>query len=109
MKQILVPKTIRLIEAVMRPFVQEGLISLKEEKLILSNLRHLAREGVLIPPIIPKLISQKEVAAMLGLSFGNFRKLEKEGAFPFKRRMIHSAVRFRNTEVIEYILTLGDE
>jgi len=104
MKTILRPKVIRILERLMGPFVDEGVITLKEEKVILSNLRHLARKGELIPAIEPRLINQKVAAEMLGLGHSNFRKLEAEGLFPFKRRMIHSAIRYKNTDIIEFIL-----
>ena len=42
---------------------------------------------------------------MLGISHSNFKKLEAEGAFPFKRKMVGSAVRYRNTDVIDYIIS----
>jgi len=83
-------------------------ITIPEETTIMANLRYLSKKGELLPPIIPKLLTQKEVAAMLSLSFGNFRKLEKEGSFPFKRKMVGSAVRYRNLDVIKYILADGE-
>ena len=45
------------------------------------------------------------VADMLGISLSNFKKLEAEGAFPFKRRMVGSAVRYRNTDIVKFILS----
>ena len=42
---------------------------------------------------------------MLGISHSNFKKLEAEGTFPFKRKMVGSAVRYRNTDVIDYIVS----
>lgn len=41
---------------------------------------------------------------MLGISHSNFKKLEAEGAFPFKRRMVGSAVRYKNTDILDFIL-----
>ena len=57
-----------------------------------------------MPAIVPKLIDQTEAATMLGISLANFKKLEREDAFPFKRRMVGSAVRYRNTDVIAFIM-----
>ena len=55
------------------------------------------------PVIVPKLIDQKEAAEMLGIGHSNFKRLESEGAFPFQRKMVGSAVRYRNTDIIDYI------
>jgi predicted DNA-binding transcriptional regulator AlpA len=41
---------------------------------------------------------------MLGLGYSNFKKLEKEDAFPFHRRMVGSSVRYRNIDIVEYIM-----
>ena len=68
-------------------------------------LRSLAEHGIPRSAVIPKLLDQQEVAEMLGISHSNFKKLEAEGAFPFKRKMVGSAVRYRNTDVIDYIIS----
>ena len=40
----------------------------------------------------------------LGVSHSQFRALEHEGAFPFKRRTVGGrTVRFKNTEIIAYM------
>jgi len=75
-----------------------------EEKEIVSNLKYLAEKKTLMPTIIPRLIDQKEAAAMLGLGLSNFKKLEKENAFPFPRKMIGSSVRYRNLDVVKYVM-----
>ncbi|MBN2642861.1 MAG: hypothetical protein JXR78_14515, partial [Victivallales bacterium] len=96
--------TVKLLSRLMRPLVDEGIILVSEEQAINSNLKYLSAKGTLAPSITPKLIDQKEAAEMLGLGFSNFKKLEKEGAFPFTRKMVGSAVRYRNTDVIQYIM-----
>jgi len=97
-------RTVKLIGRIIKPLVDEGLIFVSEEQKIISNLKHLANKGELMPVIIPKLIDQKESAEMLGLGYSNFKKLERENAFPFSRRMVGSSVRYRNTDIIEYIM-----
>ena len=97
-------RTVKLIARIIKPLVDEGLILVSEEQVISSNLKNLANKGELMPVIIPKLINQKEAAEMLGLGYSNFKKLEKENAFPFSRRMVGSSVRYRNTDIIEYIM-----
>jgi predicted DNA-binding transcriptional regulator AlpA len=102
------PRTVKLISRLMRPLVEEGIILVSEEQTMLSNLRHLADKGSLAPAVTPRLIDQKEAAEMLGLGHSNFKKLEKEGEFPFSRRMVGSAVRYRNTDIISYIMSQGN-
>ncbi|MCK4983761.1 MAG: hypothetical protein KAS17_12600 [Victivallaceae bacterium] len=97
-------KTVKLITRIMKPLVEEGIILVSEEQIVISNLRNLANKGRLIPLVVPKLISQREAAEMLGLGYSNFKKLEKEKAFPFNRRMVGSSVRYRNVDIVEYIM-----
>ena len=75
----------------------------------MSNLRNLAQKGELLPDVIPKLIEQRDAAQMLGISFAHFRNLEREGFFPFKRRMVGTAVRYYNTDIQKYILALPED
>jgi predicted DNA-binding transcriptional regulator AlpA len=88
----------------MKPLVEEGIILVSEEQIVISNLRNLANKGRLMPPVVPKLVSQREAAEMLGLGYSNFKKLEKEETFPFHRRMVGSSVRYRNIDTVEYIM-----
>lgn len=97
--------TVRLIRRILRPIAEEGVIPLPEYNEVVSQLTSLAEHGTLKPVILPKLIDQKEAAEMLGISHSNFKKLEAEGAFPFPRKMVGSAVRYRNTDLIDYLLS----
>ena len=97
-------KTVKLITRIMKPLVEEGIILVSEEQIVISNLRNLANKGRLMPLVVPKLINQREAAEMLGLGYSNFKKLEKEKAFPFNRRMVGSSVRYRNIDIVEYIM-----
>ena len=102
---ILRPRTVKLISRIMKPLVDEGVILVSEEQFVSANLKNLANKGRLMPVVVPKLINQREVAEMLGLGYSNFKKLEKEKAFPFNRRMVGSSVRYRNIDIVEYIMT----
>lgn len=97
-------KTVKLVSKILKPWVDEGVIGVVEEREIIANLRHLAERGEVQPVVIPKLIDQREAAEMLGVSLANFKKLEREGAFSFSRRMVGSSVRYRNTDIIRFIL-----
>ena len=98
------PKTVKLISRFLRPLTEEGLISVPEQNEIIAQLKHLADRGEPMPVVVPKLIDQTEAATMLGISLANFKKLEREGAFSFNRRMVGSAVRYRNTDVVNFIM-----
>ena len=102
------PKTVKLIARFIRPLAEEGLITVPEQNEILANLKYLAEKGESMPMIQPKLIDQVEAAEMLGLGHSNFKKLEKEGSFPFKRKMVGSAVRYLNIDLIKYMMTASD-
>jgi len=99
------PKTVKLIARFIRPLTEEGLITVLEQNEILANLKHLAEKGETMPMIQPKFIDQLEAAEMLGLGHSNFKKLEKENAFPFKRKMVGSAVRYLNIDLLKYMMT----
>lgn len=96
-------KTVRFFKRIMRPVAEEGIIPLAEYNEAISQLTSLAEHGTPKPVIVPKLLDQREVSEMLGIGLSNFKKLESKGAFPFKRKMVGSSVRYRNTDIINYI------
>ena len=98
-------KSVKLIARFLRIMSDEDLITVPEMNTILAELKHLAVHGEKMPPIMPKLIKQAEAAEMLSIGFSNFKALEKSGAFPFKRRKIGGAVRYRNTDIIRFIMS----
>lgn len=102
-------KTVKLIGRLLQPLAEEGLLSIPEKNEIISQLTHLSRKGTVLPDIKPKLITQEEAAEMLSIGHSNFKKLEKEGVFMplLKRRMVGSAVRYLNCDVVGYILSLN--
>lgn len=101
--------TVKLIGRILQPISETGTITYLELNEIMSNLRNLAQKGELLPDVIPKLIEQRDAAQMLGISFAHFRNLEREGFFPFKRRMVGTAVRYYNTDIQKYILSLPED
>lgn len=96
-------RTVRIVKRIMRPVAEEGLIPLPEFNEMISQLTSLAEHGTVKPSIVPRLVDQREAAEMLGVSYSNFKKLEAENAFPFKRKMVGTSVRYRNTDIIDYI------
>ena len=102
-------ETVRMIRRVMRPIAETGVIPLAELNECISQLTSLAEHGILKPAIVPKLIDQRSAAELLGIGLSNFKRLESEGAFSFKRKMVGSSVRYRNTDVINYIYSTEEE
>ena len=101
--------TVKLIGRILQPISETGTITYPELNEIMSNLRNLAQKGELLPDVIPKLIDQRDAAQMQGISFAHFRNLEREGFFPFKRRMVGTAVRYYNTDIQKDILSLPED
>ena len=95
--------TVRMIKRIMRPVAETGVIPLAELNECVSQLTSLAEHGTLKPAIAPKLIDQKSAAELLDIGLSNFKRLEAEGKFSFKRKMVGSSVRYRNTDIIAYI------
>ena len=103
------PRIVKLISRLLKPLTEEGVILVSEEQTIISNLKHLAEKGDMLPVIVPKLVDQVEAARMLSVSHSNFKKLERENSFTFRLRMVGSAIRYRNTDIIKFIATDSDE
>jgi len=78
-----------------------------EYREVIAQLKHLAVKGEQRPVAVPKLIDMNEAAAMLGISLAHFKNQER--SFPFKRKMIGTSVRYRNTDIVKYILTDEDQ
>ena len=102
--QVLRPQTARLVCRLVSVLLDSGTITREEYNIISRNLHALAKTGELAPAIVPKLLTQQEVAEMLAIAGSQFRKLEKEGIFPFRRKLVgNKTVRYRNTDIYDYI------
>ena len=108
MKKNIRPQTVRLIKRILTPLADEGLIFVPELNDIIANLKHISEKGELLPAIMPKLIDQEQASTMLGIGLSNFKKLERENAFSFKRKMVGTSVRYRNTDIINFIMASDD-
>ena len=104
MKTNIRPQTVRLIKRILTPLTEEGLIAVPELNDIIANLKHISEKGELMPAIMPKLLTQEDAAEMLSVSLSNFKKLERENAFSFKRKMVGTSVRYLNINVLKYII-----
>ena len=98
-------QTVQLTCRLLAPLMDSGLVMAGELTIIRKNLTTLAKTGELAPVIAPKLLTPQEAAEMLAISYSQFRALEKEGAFPFRRRMIgNKTVRYLTTDLIDYLV-----
>ena len=102
-------RTVSLISKIIKPWVEEGVVSVPESREIIAQLRNLAQKGKELPMVVPKLVDQKEAAQMIGIGLSNFKKLEGQGGFPFKRRMVGTSVRYRNTDLVKFILSSEED
>lgn len=100
------PMTAKMISRLAAVLLDSGSLTQYEYDVIRRNLNSLAKTGELALPIESKMLTPQEVAELLAISYSQFRSLEKENVFPFKRVMIGSkTVRYRNSDVIKYIET----
>ena len=98
------PQTARLVCRLAAVLLDSGTITIEELNLIKKDLNSLAKTGEPVPAIVPRLLTPQEAAEMLAISYSQFRALEKEGAFPFRRKLIgNKTVRYRNTDIYDYI------
>ena len=92
----------------MRTLAEDGISPLPEDHEAISQLTGQAEHGTLKPVVVLKLIDRREAAEMLGIGLSNFKKLKGEGAFPFKRKMVGSSVRYRNMGILDFIWASED-
>ncbi len=98
------PCTVALVKRLLVPLMTYGVVTNKELQLITENLAHLAKHGTPQPAIPPKLITGQEAADLMSISYSQFREMERNHEFPFKRRSVGKrTVRFLNTDVIKFI------
>ncbi|MBS1371568.1 MAG: hypothetical protein HPZ91_16620 [Lentisphaeria bacterium] len=104
MNQLVRHQTVKLISKLIHPLTESNLISVPEYREIMAQLKHLAEKGTPLPVVVPRLIDQTAAAEMLGISLANFKRLEREGYFPFKRKMVGTSVRYRNTDLVHFMM-----
>ena len=99
------PATAKLVARLVAPLTDSGLVTVAEYDQLVEAMRALAKQGAAAPP--PRLVDGKAAAEMLGISYSQFRALEAEGAFPFRRRMVGSkTVRYLSSDLFTYIETI---
>ena len=93
-------QTVILIGKILHPLTESNLIPFPEYREIIAQLKHIAARGEALPVVVPKL---EEAANMLGISVANFKK--QEPYLPFKRKYVGHGIRYRNTDIIRFILS----
>jgi len=101
-------RTVEIVRRVLYPYVEDRVIPNPEYQAVVRELGSLAKTGSPVPAIVPRLVSMEEAAGMLGISLAHFKSLEHDGRLPFPRRKLGTAVRFRNTDIIGYIMSDKD-
>ena len=96
-------QTVILIGKILHPLTESNLIPFSEYREIIAQLKHIAARGEALPVVIPKLVTTEEAANMLGISVANFKK--QEPYLPFKRKYVGHGIRYRNTDIIRFILS----
>ena len=98
------PCTVSLVKRLLVPLMTYGVVTNKELQIITESLAHLAKHGVPQPAIQPRLITARDAASLMSISFSQFREMEKNHEFPFNRRSVGKrTVRFLNTDIIKFI------
>jgi len=100
------PKTVKIVAQLLKPFVDEGVVTVAESKELQAQLNHLAAKSALMPPAEARLLTMQEVADRLKISLALFKRLERDGELPgLPRRMVgRSAVRYRAHDVVRFIM-----
>ena len=101
--------TVKLLRRVLTQLLEYGLISRDEFDLMFTYLGSLAKTGKPPPEVTPKFIRGPEVAELLAICYAEFRKLEAEGVFPFKRRAFGKNVRYFYPDIVEFMRSGGIE
>ena len=99
-------KTVQLVKALLKPLMNNSIIEYNEYQTIAATITDLAQNGKPASSVELRLLTQQDVADRLNIALSNFQKLESEGLFPFKRVMIQKSVRYRSTDIDEYMRTL---
>ena len=96
------PTTARLVARLLAPLMDSGTVTPQEYDQIAAAMKILSHANA--PPTPLKLLTGQEAAEMLGISYSQFRALEKDAAFPFSRKMVgNKTVRYRNLDIIRYM------
>lgn len=100
--------TVKLIGKLLKPLVDENVIYWEEYTCIISNLKHFAEKDRLPLDIKPSLLTIDEAAKLMRIAKSQFKKLEKDGRLPFKRKMLGTSVRYRSHDLYQFVLSHDD-
>ena len=99
--------TVRWIGRLLAVSLDVGAMTVGEYNIVMKTLRAVAKKGeTQEPEVALRLVDGREAADILGISYSQFRALEAEGIFPFRRKMLgKKTVRYRITDINNYILS----
>lgn len=99
--------TVRWIGRLLAVSLDVGALTVGEYNIVMKALKDIAKKGETKEPDVPlRLIDGREAADLLNLSYSQFRALEAEGIFPFRRKMLgKKTVRYRITDINNFILS----
>lgn len=99
--------TVRWVGRLLAVSLDVGAMTVVEYNIVMKTLRAAAKKGeTQEPEVALRLVDGREAADILGISYSQFRALEAEGVFPFRRKMLgKKTVRYRITDINNYILS----
>jgi len=99
--------TVRWIGRLLAVSLDVGALTVGEYNIVMKALKDIAKKGETKEPEAPlRLVDGHEAADILGISYSQFRALEAEGIFPFRRKMLgKKTVRYRITDINNFILS----
>ena len=99
--------TVRWVGRLLAVSLDVGAMTAVEYNIVMKALRAAAKTGETKEPEAPvRLVDGREAADILGISYSQFRALEAEGIFPFRRKMLgKKTVRYRINDINNYILS----
>ncbi len=101
-------KTVNLLQKVIKPWCNEGIVSNLEKEEILLLVRRRAKYGDVRPREPLKLLDRKQVAEKLNLSLSSFKALEKNGKIPLKQKKMGGAIRYNSHQLEDFMESSDD-
>ena len=101
--------TVKVLRRMLTPLLEIGVISRDEFDQLFTYIGTLAKKGNPPPDVPPKFIRGPEAAELLAICYAEFRKLEAEGVFPFKRRAFGKNVRYFYPDIVEFMRSGGQD
>lgn len=97
-------QTVAVVVALLKTLVKYNVIAPCELRCIEKALNKIAEEGEEPKVEKPSLLSREDICEMFNIEVELFKRLEREGKFPFKPIYISQrTIRYLESEVMDYI------